>query len=241
MAQGFVVLGDAACRFNPIYGQGMTIAGESALVLRRWLTSGDSAYGFQRRLAKMLEASWLLATNEDLRYPTTEGARPNAATRLVQRYLDRLIQRGRTDDVVADTFVQVVHLLQPARTLFQPEIVTRVLAGPRRVPNDGVGPPPARPRDVVSPVDAMPVRVTERFVEGDGGVLTARGRGRRRAVGRPGPWLPGLLVLLASAARCAGRGRVSRHGQISAATTSPTSRADSTRTALGRSPGISPR
>ena len=168
--EGFVVLGDAACRFNPVYGQGMTVAAEGALVLRRWLASGESAHGFQRRLATMLEAPWLLATNEDLRYPTTEGGRPNGAARLIQRYLDRLIQRGRTDDVVADTFVQVVHLLQPARTLFQPEIVTRVLAGPRRRATDGLGPPPARPRDVVSPVEAMPIPVTERFVAGDGGV-----------------------------------------------------------------------
>lgn len=167
---GFVVLGDAVCRFNPVYGQGMTIAAESALVLRRWLSSGEPALGFQRHLATMLKAPWLLATGEDLRYPTTEGARPDVGTRVAHRYLDRLIRRGRTDDVVADAFIRVVHLEQPPRTLFHPEIVTRVLAGPRYEPADGLGRAPRRPREVPSPVEAMPIPVREGFVEGDGGV-----------------------------------------------------------------------
>ena len=34
---GFVVLGDAASAFNPVYGQGMSVAGLSGLVLQQWL------------------------------------------------------------------------------------------------------------------------------------------------------------------------------------------------------------
>ena len=71
--EGFIVTGDAACCFNPVYGQGMTVAGQDALVLRRWLVDEASTQEFQRRLAKSLATPWILATSEDFRYPTTIG------------------------------------------------------------------------------------------------------------------------------------------------------------------------
>src|SRR6478609_8509896 len=40
---GFIVLGDAACCFNPVYGQGMTVAAIEALVLQAWLRNGAPA------------------------------------------------------------------------------------------------------------------------------------------------------------------------------------------------------
>lgn len=37
LPENFIVLGDAACAFNPVYGQGMTIASLGALTLRQCL------------------------------------------------------------------------------------------------------------------------------------------------------------------------------------------------------------
>jgi 2-polyprenyl-6-methoxyphenol hydroxylase-like FAD-dependent oxidoreductase len=98
----FLVTGDATCSFNPVYGQGMTAAALAASVLQRCL--GDRRRGrpseggtglarqFQRQLARRQDIVWLLATGEDLRYPTTIGATPNLATRWFHRYVDRLTE-----------------------------------------------------------------------------------------------------------------------------------------------------
>jgi 2-polyprenyl-6-methoxyphenol hydroxylase-like FAD-dependent oxidoreductase len=57
--QGFLVMGDAVCSFNPVYGQGMTVAAIEAVVLREHLKrgSGVSARRFFRhdyaRLARL--------------------------------------------------------------------------------------------------------------------------------------------------------------------------------------------
>jgi 2-polyprenyl-6-methoxyphenol hydroxylase-like FAD-dependent oxidoreductase len=128
----FVVLGDALCAFNPIYGQGMSVAGEAALALDGWLHRPTSARALQRTLARTVASPWLLATGEDFRYPTTEGGRPGPIVKLTHRYLNRLIAVATVDEVVLDAFVRVVHLLRPPSTLFKPAILARVLRGPRR-------------------------------------------------------------------------------------------------------------
>jgi 2-polyprenyl-6-methoxyphenol hydroxylase-like FAD-dependent oxidoreductase len=126
-----VVLGDAACAFNPIYGQGMSVAAESALVLNDWLSQAEPSLAFQRRLASSVATPWLLATGEDYRYPTTEGGRRDLSTRLMHRYFDRLIQVALVDPVVSRAFLNVLHLLAPPKVLLQPRIVARALRGPR--------------------------------------------------------------------------------------------------------------
>jgi flavin-dependent dehydrogenase len=128
---GLVVLGDATAAFNPVYGQGMTVAAESALVLRDWLGKGEPALSFQRRLAKAVAVPWLLATGEDYRYPTTEGRRRDLTTRLMHGYFDRLTRVALMDPVVARAFQSVLQLLAPPTVLFHPKVLARALRGPR--------------------------------------------------------------------------------------------------------------
>src|SRR6185503_17981658 len=81
LPENFVLLGDAVCAFNPVYGQGMTTAALGALTLRKTLLESGDLRGFsrrfQKRLGKVIKAPWLLATGEDYRYPETEGHGPN--------------------------------------------------------------------------------------------------------------------------------------------------------------------
>lgn len=129
----FVVLGDAACAFNPIYGQGMTVCAMSARILDTCLREhGDLLtlpHHFQSRLAQMIENVWLIATGEDLRYPATEGKRPGVFVRLIQKYVDRVQRVMQNDAKLATAFLEVVNLRLPPTALFQPKFVLTVLRG----------------------------------------------------------------------------------------------------------------
>lgn len=147
----FVVLGDAACTFNPVYGQGMSVAAITAAALCR--AAGEFARpGFARRMQKQVAKSsqnaWLIATGADVRYPTTEGRQPGAVDRLMQKYLDRVIEVSMQDADVNAAFMRVVHLLASPGTLMSPAVVRRVLAGrPRPI----LEPPTVRPWAVLRP------------------------------------------------------------------------------------------
>ena len=152
----FVVLGDAVCAFNPIYGQGMSTAAIAAETLdtclrNQWrrYRAGDLdglARRFQRRLAGRNADPWMLSTGEDLRFPTTTGMRVTAATRLQHRYLDRVVAATTYDPSVADTYAQVIAMLARPTSLFAPRILAaaaRARPHGNSTPSNSV--PPARP------------------------------------------------------------------------------------------------
>jgi flavin-dependent dehydrogenase len=135
----FVVVGDAACAFNPIYGHGMTVAAQTALLLDRLLREHRrTRVGLSRRVqqgvAHCNSAAWLIATGEDLRYPTTEGARPDLTTRLLRRYLDRVTASAMTHAGVNHAFLDVLNLLEPPTRLFRPDVLWPALTGSRCAP-----------------------------------------------------------------------------------------------------------
>jgi 2-polyprenyl-6-methoxyphenol hydroxylase-like FAD-dependent oxidoreductase len=126
----FVLVGDAVAAFNPIYGQGMTVAAQDALALDEALRRGDLdtvGASVQRGLASLVATPWLLATSEDFRYRTTVGERPSALVRSMHGYVLRLQQLTTEDPLICRTFLDVAHLLRPPRALFSPAILARAL------------------------------------------------------------------------------------------------------------------
>jgi len=128
---GYLVMGDALTSFNPIYGQGMTVAACEALALRATLAAvGAATNGLHRRFfgaaARIVDVPWQLAVGNDLGLPHVTGPRP-LAVRLVNAYVARLYRAARSDAEVALAFLKVVHLVAPPQTLFAPGIVWRVL------------------------------------------------------------------------------------------------------------------
>ncbi len=128
---GLVVIGDAVCSFNPIYGQGMSSAAQQALELRKLLQAGgthDIAARSARAFARVVATPWALATGSDGRFPA-QPVKP-LPERLVDRYLDRLLEVATEDPIVTMAFGRVLNLLAAPSSLMAPSLAWRVL-GPR--------------------------------------------------------------------------------------------------------------
>ncbi|HZU34928.1 MAG TPA: FAD-dependent monooxygenase [Gemmataceae bacterium] len=154
--EGFVVLGDAACAFNPVYGQGMSTAAAGAMTLDQCLRRPEKkglAKRFQRELAAVNAIPWLLATGEDYRYPTTTGGRAGWLARLQQKYVDWVVQLSTEDSAVRLQFLKVLHLIETPQTLFRPSIVLKLL---RRAFSWGASQPTHWPRAQRTPSAATP-------------------------------------------------------------------------------------
>ncbi len=136
LPEGFIILGDAVCSFNPVYGQGMAVAAVEAQMLDRCLREQEMFAGnngaagftwrFQQAIARDIKTPWLLATGEDLRYPGAEGKR-SLHTRLLNRYMRRVIELTASDPRMAATVLRVRYLFSPLSTLFRPHIILAVL------------------------------------------------------------------------------------------------------------------
>ena len=131
---GFVALGDAVASFNPIYGQGMSVAAQEAELLGRLLaerTPGGMPRRFYRAAARTIDVPWDIAVGNDLRFPEVEGPR-GARVRIVNRYVGRLQRVAGRDPAVARAFFAVGNLVAPPTSLLRPAIALRVLARPVR-------------------------------------------------------------------------------------------------------------
>nr|WP_255557568.1 FAD-dependent oxidoreductase [Modestobacter sp. L9-4] len=129
----FVVLGDAVCAYNPVYGQGITTAALGAETLdeclrdqRRRLPDGrldGLAARFQRRLAWRNVLPWSVSTNQDTRFPTAGGARPGVVARLRYGFLDRVLAAATRDPAVADVDIRVYGMLDRPTALLRPHVL----------------------------------------------------------------------------------------------------------------------
>jgi 2-polyprenyl-6-methoxyphenol hydroxylase-like FAD-dependent oxidoreductase len=127
-----LILGDAVCSFNPVYGQGMSVSALEADLLDRMLRDCRAAVpaGFSKRFLRratgVVATPWLIATSSDFAYPQTQGRRP-FGTRLLNWYFARVFRLCARDRDVLLRFYRVLHLLDQPITLFHPSVVFHVL------------------------------------------------------------------------------------------------------------------
>jgi flavin-dependent dehydrogenase len=121
-------MGDAVCAFNPIYGQGMSVAALEALALRRHVMKGAAPrpLRFQRDIGRIITPAWTMAAKADLAYQDTESRRRSPA-RLIERYITRIHAGAVHDPDLGRAFLRVSGLVDPPTALLRPATVARVL------------------------------------------------------------------------------------------------------------------
>ena len=134
---GLVALGDSVCAFNPLYGQGMSAAAVSAMILHRQLGTDQPDSELPRRFfreqAEFLRIPWTLALLRDGAYDHATGTEtpPPGWRRRLTRALswpmfNLLSGAAREDPVVEAHFSRVYNIQQPLAEMLRNR---RVLAG----------------------------------------------------------------------------------------------------------------
>jgi hypothetical protein len=121
------VFGDALCSFNPIYGQGMTVACAESLALRDCLAVGtqEIAKRFFRAASPLIDIPWQIAVGSDLQHPRVEGMR-TAQVRFINWYIAKLYRAAQDDAVLANRFLEVANLMRQPAALLDPRMAFRV-------------------------------------------------------------------------------------------------------------------
>jgi 2-polyprenyl-6-methoxyphenol hydroxylase-like FAD-dependent oxidoreductase len=133
--RGLLPFGDSICRFNPVYGQGMSVAAQEARLLHELLERCAAepdplaalAPAFFAQSASLIETPWALAATPDLAHPKTEGERPDDLDQALE-FTEGLFQLAAEDPAVHKLLFEVLHLLKPQDVLREPDLVDRVKA-----------------------------------------------------------------------------------------------------------------
>lgn len=130
----FVVLGDAFCGFNPVYGQGMSVAALSAAALADRIRHSNGhldgiAKPTLKEIGRITQSAWLLATSSDLQWPDTQGGKVGNSPldRFGRWYIGKLLETTFVDKKVRVTLVDVNQLIKPGTAFFAPGIFLRVM------------------------------------------------------------------------------------------------------------------
>lgn len=126
---GLVVVGDAIASYNPIYGQGMSVAALHSLVLHHTLAEnglGNLAIEFFDDVESIVDVAWMMAVGADFQFPETTGPKPRG-TGVMGWYLSRLTRKAHTDRDLSERFLRVIMMEKPPTTLFRPGVMWRVL------------------------------------------------------------------------------------------------------------------
>lgn len=112
--EGFLPIGDAVSSFNPTYGQGMTLAGLNALLLRE-----RTDVGYLGEAAGLADVPWAMVVSNDRRY---------GADAVRDEFTSRLRAALPGDPELAKVYLAVANLVLPPTALRDPSLVARVPA-----------------------------------------------------------------------------------------------------------------
>ena len=148
MPAGLAVIGDGVCAFNPVYGQGMSVAVLEAISLGRELATAlppkagnsdanviaraasartvlpQAVRRFMRRISEVLSVPWALATGTDA--PFLPGYKPSPVEAAIDVLFNAVARLSQTDQDVHATLMRVMHMLEPPTALVSPRMLLRL-------------------------------------------------------------------------------------------------------------------
>jgi 2-polyprenyl-6-methoxyphenol hydroxylase-like FAD-dependent oxidoreductase len=135
LPRGLLPVADSLCRFNPVYGQGMSVAARQAKLLHDTLArvaeERDPIPALQKEfmanVAPLLQAPWIMGVNADFAFPSTRGERPERYEESRQ-FEAALFRAAVADPVVQRAFSNVMQLMKPFELLDSPDIQSRIKA-----------------------------------------------------------------------------------------------------------------
>jgi len=144
---GLLVAGDALCAFNPVFGQGISVAAMQAEALSDLLRAQgarkpDLGAMATRRFTSLANFPWAMATGQDMNV-IRAGARPPLPERIMSAYLDRLFDLTTRDGGVNMHTSRVFNLTASPLTLYAPRMALKVVRQPVPVRVEGPVPAPA--------------------------------------------------------------------------------------------------
>ena len=133
--RGLVPIADAICVFNPVYGQGMSVAAQEAVLLGRLLENappdGDAqpmlASMFFEQVESILDTPWASAALPDFLFPDTTGTRPVDLEQTL-RFGAALTRLAAREADVHKVVTEVGNLLKPRSVYREPQFMQRVAA-----------------------------------------------------------------------------------------------------------------
>lgn len=133
--RGLLPIGDAICRFNPMYGQGMTVASQEACILRDLLQMragqpdplATIAESYLAEVQPAIAAAWSSAVIPDFIHPETRGEPPANLSDLL-RFGAALYRLAARDADVHKTMRSVRQLTAPEAVLQEPNLRRRIEA-----------------------------------------------------------------------------------------------------------------
>jgi hypothetical protein len=123
------------CRFNPQFGQGISVAALQGRALEDVLTTVAQSSGtiatawrpYFQRVAAVVDAPWALAAVPDFIFPRTIGRRPDDLAASL-RFGAALTRAAAHHADIHRLVGEVQQLLRPRRVLMEPHVLDRIMS-----------------------------------------------------------------------------------------------------------------
>jgi hypothetical protein len=133
-----VSVGDAVASFNPVYGQGITMAALHAACLSRYLTGepdlGTAAWRFFEWQQVVVDAAWTMSAGADAaRRDAIEGREVPEDVRQQRWGMEQLLRASVYDATISAAFDSVAFMMRHPFTLGDPALIERAIAVNQRL------------------------------------------------------------------------------------------------------------